>query len=142
MSLPQALKMGKWFTATGQGRVAYAARADMAKAIAQGLLRSGDERRVYTLTGSERLTTEAIARAASAATGRPIEVVQVDDAGLAHGLRAAGLPGGLVEMLVSIDANTREGKLDIVTEDLQSLMGRPATTLEAFLAANRSAFLG
>jgi NAD(P)H dehydrogenase (quinone) len=141
-SLPHALKMGKWFTATGQGRVAYAARADMAKAIAAGLLRATEEQRVYTLTGSELLTTERIAQAASAATGRPLEVVQVDDAGLAQGLRAAGLPDGLVEMLLSIDANTREGKLDLVTEDLTTLTGQPATTLEAFLEANRSAFLG
>lgn len=141
MSLPQALKTGQWFTSAGDGRVAYASRDDYAAAIASGLAADESENRIYTLTGPQAVSTADVADLASNILGKPIGVVQLTDEQLADGLRQHGLPEPLVDVVVSIDANTRGGFLDFVTPDLERLSGRKSQTLKAFLEANKAAFL-
>lgn len=139
-SVPQALAGGTWYSATGQGRIAHIARADVARAIAGALLADDVENRTFTLTGTASHTTDEIAAAVAAATGRSLAVVHVTDEQLAGGMRAGGVPDTLVPLLVSFDANTREGKIAMVTGDAETLSGRKPMSLEAFLAANTSAF--
>lgn len=142
MSLPHALQAGVWYTATGEGRIAHITRADTAAAIAGAVLKAGDDSRTYTLTGDKTHTAEEIAAIVSAATGKPLKVVHVTDAQLAEGLKAAGLPEGFIPTIVSFDANTREGKIAMVTKDAETLAGRPLTSFEDFVAASKAAFLG
>lgn len=142
MSLPHALATGIWHTATGNGRIAHITRADTAAAIAAAVLNAGEESRTYTLTGAKSRTAEEIAAVLSAATGKPLEVVHVSDTQLAEGLKAAGLPEGFIPTVVSFDANTREGKIALVTDDAKTLIGREPTSLEDFAAANKAALLG
>lgn len=142
MSLPHALQTGAWYTSTGQGKIAHITRADTAAAIAAAVLKAGDESKIYTLTGTKSRTAEEIAAIVSAATGKSLAVVHVTDAQLAEGLKGAGLPEGFIPTIVSFDANTREGKIAMVTGDAQSLSGRTPTSFEDFVAANKAAFLG
>lgn len=142
MSLPQALKTGQWFTSAGDGRVAYGARDDFAAAIAGGLASDDAESRIYTLTGPKAFSTAEIAELASGILGKPISVVQLTDEQLAGGLRQHGLPEPVVDMIVSIDANTRAGNIDMVTGDIEKLSGRKLQTLAAWLEANKAALLG
>jgi len=142
MSLPHALQTGSWYTSSGNGRIAHITRADTAAALAGALLNAGSESRTYTLTGPESHTAEEIAAIVSAATGKPLKVVHVTDAQLAEGLKGAGLPEAFIPTVVSFDANTREGKIAMVTDDAEKLSGRKPTSLEDFAAANKAAFLG
>jgi NAD(P)H dehydrogenase (quinone) len=141
MSLPQAVKSGQWFTSAGDGRVAYGARDDYAAAIAGGLAAHETENRIYTLTGPEAVSTADLAELASKILGKPISVVQLTGEQLADGLRQHGLPEPVVNVVVSIDANTRGGFLDFVTPDMEKLSGRKSQSLEAFLEANKAALL-
>ncbi|WP_337184307.1 SDR family oxidoreductase [Shinella sp.] len=142
MSLPHALQIGSWYTSAGNGRIAHITRADTAAALAGALLKAGSESRTYTLTGPESHTAEEIAAIISAATGKPLKVVHVTDAQLAEGLKGAGLPEAFIPTVVSFDANTREGKIAMVTGDAEKLSGRKPTSLEDFAAANKAALLG
>jgi NAD(P)H dehydrogenase (quinone) len=141
MSLPQALKSGQWFTSAGDGRLAYGARDDFAAAIAGSLASDEAGNRIHTLTGPELSTTAEVAALASKVLGKPIEVVQIGDEQLAAGLRQHGLPEPVVAMIVSIDANTRGGFLDIATPDIETLSGRKPRALQSFLEANKAALL-
>ena len=67
----------------------------------------------------------------SKVTGKPLEVVHVTDEQLAGGLKAAGLPDFFIPIVVSFDANTREGHIDMVTGDAGTLSGEKLTTLES-----------
>jgi len=134
MSLPQALSSGQWYTATGQGKIAHAARADIATAIASALASDANGNFTYTLTGVKALTTDEIAALVRAATGKPLQVVHVNDEQLAAGMKAAGVPDFLVPTLASFDANTRLGHIAMVTDDIEKLSGRKPTSLETFLA--------
>ncbi|WP_439616212.1 SDR family oxidoreductase [Shinella sp.] len=142
MSLPHALAAGSWYTATGEGKIAHITRDDTAAAITGAVLKAGDESKTYTLTGPQTHTAEEIAAIVSAATGKPLNVVHLTDAQLAEGLKGAGLPEGFIPTIVSFDANTREGKIAMVTSDAETLSGRPLTLFEDFVAASKAAFLG
>jgi NAD(P)H dehydrogenase (quinone) len=139
-ALPIALKTGQWHSAAEGGRISYVGREDIAEAIAAVLATSTLESRAYTLTGSEALSTEEIARLASQATGKPLAVVHVTDGQLAAGLKAAGVPEIFVSVLVSAEAETRAGNLSIATDHVESLIGRAPRRLAEYLKEARFAF--
>lgn len=134
MSLPHALESGQWYSASGEGRISHIAHDDCAAAAAAALLKT-PENATYTLTGPELLTTKQIAALASAASGKPLAVVDVTDEQLAGGLKAAGLPEAIIPMLVSFDTNTREGGFDVLTDDVATLTGKAPRPLADFLKA-------
>ncbi len=139
MSLPQALKTGQWYTSAGDGRTAFVARDDIAAAIAGALANPPAGSATWTLTGSEALTNDEIARLASDAVGRPIRVVHLSDEQLAGGMKAAGVPEAIVPTLVSFDTAARVGDLATVTGDVAALSGRRPRSVRDFLAASKAA---
>lgn len=133
-ALPHALETGQWFSASGVGLISHIAHADCAEAAAAALTQA-PENKTYTLTGPELLTTKEIAALASAATGKPLTVIDVTDEQLAGGLNAAGLPEAIIPMLVSFDANTREGGFDVLTDNVEVLTGHKPHSLADFFKA-------
>jgi NAD(P)H dehydrogenase (quinone) len=142
MNLPQVLASGQWYTSAGDGKVSHISRDDCAAALAKALAADTTESRTYTLTGPDALTTAEIAAMASAATGKPITVIQLTDDQLAGGMKAAGVPDFLVPFLVGFDANTRVGGADIVTGDFEALTGRKPRPFKTFFEQSKAALLG
>ncbi len=140
LALPPALKSGQWYSSAGDGKIPHIAHADCARAAAAALIQA-PVNQTFTLTGPERLTTQQIAALASAATGKPLAVIELTDEQLAEGMKHAGVPEGLIPMLVSFDTNTRQGGFDVLTNDVETLTGQKPTTLQAFFAANAQALL-
>ncbi|MBX3519010.1 MAG: SDR family oxidoreductase [Xanthobacteraceae bacterium] len=140
-SLPSALASGKWFSAAGDGKVAHVAREDAAYAAAAALATPPSGNARYDITGAELLTTEEIAKLASEATGKPIEVVNVTDEQLTQGMIAAGMPAFLAPVFASFDTNTRKGNIAIVSDAVRKLTGRAPRPLKQFFAANKEALL-
>lgn len=138
-SMPHNLQGGKWFTSAGDGKIATISRDDCALAIAAVLASGNSVSAIYTLTGKQSLTSKEIAALATEVTGKPLEVVTVSDEQLGQGIRGAGLPGFVADMLVSADANTRAGKFDIVTDDFNRLTGKQPQTLKDYFIANKAA---
>ncbi len=79
---------------------------------------------------------------AAKATGKPLTVVHLNDEQLAQGMAGAGVPAPYIPTFVSFDANTREGKISMVTTDAATLSGAEPMPLEAFLDASKAALLG
>lgn len=137
-ALPQVLAGGTWYSAAGTGRVGHVAREDAARAAAAALLSAEVSGRV-DVTGPQALSTADVAAIAGRVFGRAIQVVPVDEAQLAAGMEAAGIPAPMIPLLVAFDTNTRAGRVDIVSDAVARLTGAPPQALEAFLAANRAA---
>lgn len=140
LSLPAALKSGHWYSASQGGKTAYAAREEMAEAIAAALSASTRESRTYTLTGAEALSNEEVAELARRIIGKPLAVVHVTDEQFAAGLKAAGIPDGFIPVLVSAEADIRAGHLSIVTGDLERLIGRPSKRLAEYLEEAKAGY--
>lgn len=138
-SLPGVVASGKWYTSAAGGRTGYVSRLDCAKAAAGALLVPASNK-TYTVTGPAAVSNADVAVIASKLTGKPIEVVNVDDASLAAGARAAGVPDFVVDnFIVPFDRNTREGKVNFATDAVETLWGETPQSVEAFLTANRAA---
>lgn len=142
MAMPHNLQVGQWFSASGNGRVSNISRDDCARALAAVLASDNTVSATYTLTGSQSLSAEEVAALVTAVTGKPLAVVPVTDEQLAGGLAGAGLPGFVVDMLVSADANIRAGKFDLVTTDFKTLTGRDPQTLKRYFEENKAALIG
>jgi NAD(P)H dehydrogenase (quinone) len=139
-SLPVILATGKWFTASGEGRVANLSRDDCARVAAMALVNPAPAP-LYDVTGSEALTTAEIAAIVGDSFGKPIEVVHVSDDQLVGGMVAGGLPEPVARIWASFDTATRLGNFSNVSDTVEVLTGRRAQTLRDFLAESRDALL-
>lgn len=143
MNLPQVLKSGVWYTSeTPETAVTYVAHEDCARAAAAALVRpwNGDKT-VYDITGAETVSIADIARMATEATGKPINVVWLTPEQLADGMRKSGLPEGLIAFLLSFDATNRAGLLSKLSNGVEELTGRKPRPFADFFKANRDALL-
>ncbi|TIX11148.1 MAG: SDR family NAD(P)-dependent oxidoreductase, partial [Mesorhizobium sp.] len=98
--------------------------------------------RIHTLTGPQAYTTTEIAALVSEVTGKPLEVIQLPDEALTEGVKAAGVPEEFARVIVSFDANTRSGRISMVTDAIETLSGRKPKSLKQFLEANKAALAG
>ncbi len=141
MNLPQALKMGQWFTSAGDGRTPYIAHADCAEALAAALMSEDQSSHTYSLAGPQGMTNAEIGALAAEVLGKPLAVINLSDEQLAEGMKSAGVPEGMIPFLIGIEATIRDGLFDISNGDFEALTGRKPTPLKAFLEKNADALL-
>lgn len=135
-TLPSALASGEWVTAAGEGGIAYIARNDLARAAAVALAADSADNRIFTLTGTQALTSRDVAAKVAAATGKPLSVVGVTPEQLAEGLRGHGFPPVLADVFTSFDVATAAGDLGEVTDDFATLTGHAPSTFDVWLPAH------
>ncbi len=131
--MPHNLQGGKWYSATGDGKVSTISRDDCALAIAAALASGTSESATYTLTGAQSLNNRQIAAIVSQVAGKPLEVIDVNDEQLGQGMRGVSLPGFVADMLVSADANTRAKQVRHRHRRLHQADRQTAATAEGFL---------
>lgn len=127
--LQHAAAAGRLVSNGGDGATAYVTREDCAAAAAAVLVQGGHERQAFDITGPLALSAADLAALAGEIGGRDVEVVHVDDAAFAAGLRSAGLPGEVADLIASFGAATRAGYLATTTSAVADLTGRPPTSL-------------
>jgi uncharacterized protein YbjT (DUF2867 family) len=126
--------------AFGEARVNLVDARDVGAAAAV-LLRDGagrfaqdGDKRVFTLTGPRSFTGAELVAAAAEASGRRLTHRDLAPAALAQLLGAAGAPPVMTRHLTELFGYFRTGVLDLVTDDVTTLTGRPALSLTDFLA--------
>ncbi|MCF2529085.1 SDR family oxidoreductase [Yinghuangia soli] len=132
--VPGAVERGGIVGTAADGRIAAASIADFAEAAAVVLTTDGHAGKVYELTGDSAWTLADLAAEVSRQSGTEVSYTDLPAEQLAEILNGAGLPGGLVDLLVDAEIHTRGGALGLVTADLRTLIGRPATTLSDAVA--------
>ncbi len=138
-SMPQALASGTQYSAAAQGKTAFIARDDLARAAAATLASDKGGKATYTLSGGEEYTIDEIAKLVSAATGKPLKVVHVPVEGLIQGMLGAGLPEGMARMFASFDDATARGSLSGTSADYKVITGAEPQALEPWLKVNAAA---
>jgi NAD(P)H dehydrogenase (quinone) len=124
--LGSAAKMvadGKATAVPNENKIGYVTREDCAAAAVAVLSTPGHDNKAYDITGPELVGQAELAAAASAASGKPIQVVQPDPG--AAPPRAFGGPAA-----------------SVVSGDVQKLTGRAPTSIKTFLEANKAKLLG
>jgi uncharacterized protein YbjT (DUF2867 family) len=120
------------------GRVAAVAQDDVADVAAAVLLdpsaHAGD---TLDLTGPHALSLTEVAAQVAAASGRPVRY-QPETVAEAHASRAgSGAPDWQITAWVSTYTAIAAGELELVTDTVQRVTGRPATTFEQVLRTAR-----
>jgi NAD(P)H dehydrogenase (quinone) len=126
VQLAQAALRQGMLTGLAENRAAFVARDDVAAAAAGILIGDRHAGAIYNATGPERLSGAERAGLIGEIAGRPLAFRVITEEQLRAGLAQAGLPAGVVNIVVSIQASFAAGAFDIVTGDVERLAaGRP-----------------
>ena len=145
---PGFIASGVWLTSTQGGREAMVWREDCVDCAVAVLTQDGHENKTYPVTGPNRESFAEVAAMLAELTGRPIRLVETDDAGMYAHFDALGIPREPVDDqtvagipwnsddMVSFERAIREGFLDVCTDDVRRLTGRPARSVRELIHAN------
>jgi NAD(P)H dehydrogenase (quinone) len=117
----------------GQGRVAFALRSDMGEAIANSLLAGGWNQRIYHLTGSESYSFDDVAAALTHLSGREVSYKPADISAFETQMLERGTPEIVTQRVIGFMTDIKNGQEDEISLDLEQLLGRKPTLLEAGL---------
>jgi NAD(P)H dehydrogenase (quinone) len=125
--LPQYLAQGEVLGLDGGARIGAATRADMAAAIVTALLDEGTAGATFELSGPP-ITLSGIAATVTDVTGTKVAYRDVTADELAAVLRGSGMDAATAGFVVSLEESVARGDLDVRSDDLERLLGRPATS--------------
>ncbi|ONI81209.1 ergot alkaloid biosynthesis protein [Actinosynnema sp. ALI-1.44] len=124
---------GEIRTSAGDGRLGWIDARDIAAAACALLTDQGHDASEYLLTGPKALSYPDAAAIISAASGRPVRVVQISVEEQAAGYEeATGMPADFAIALAAIENGIREGREEQVSTAVLDLTGRPPRTFAEF----------
>ena len=148
MAGPGVIETGKWVSNAGEGREAMVWREDCACCAVAVLNGEGHEGQVYNITGPALQTFREVTAIMAEVTGVPLEYVAVSDEEQyavfdAMGISrrpvddrsVKGIPWNSDDM-VTFGRAIREGYLEICTNDVERLTGRPARSARQMIEEN------
>jgi uncharacterized protein YbjT (DUF2867 family) len=141
MSAPAIAGTSSFGSAAGDGRIGMIDTRDVA-AVAAAIAASPAEHagKTYWPTGPESLSYRDAAAVFSTVLGRPITFHPLTYTEQKQAMVEAGVPEHIAEMNTQAITLFAEGDSDWVTDDVPSILGRPARTFEQFVHDNASAF--
>ncbi|MEO0033674.1 MAG: hypothetical protein RIS94_3432 [Pseudomonadota bacterium] len=142
------MQSGKWFSNAGEGCEAMVWRDDCIESAVAVLGGEGHEGKVYNITGPELQTFREVSALMADITGRPVEYVPLDDDAQYAMFDAMGIPRRPVDDqsvngipwnsddMVTFGQAIREGFLEVCTDDVLHLTGRPARSVRQMIEDN------
>lgn len=112
---------------TGDGKVPFVLRRDLAEATAKILLQDGHENKTYHLTGSQLFSFGDIAKELGTS------YTDADVAAFSEALKEAGVLDGLGYVITGFSTDIKNHQYEIVADDLKILLGRQPTPLKSSL---------
>lgn len=134
-SLAASVAHGALIGASGEGRIASAARADFAEAIAVTALDAAHAGKTYELAGDVPHTMAEFAAEVSRQVGREIPFNSLPKEVYAGILTSFGLPEGFATVLANSDDHASRGALLDESRTLSALIGRPTTPIAVSIKA-------
>ena len=129
------IEIGTLFGAAQDGRISSASRIDYAEAAAKVLTSTGHENKTYELAGSESFSLSDLATFIGQAVNKDIIYQNLSAEEYTQGLTQAGLPAGLVDVIVDADIQTIQGAMYTDSKDLEQLIGHKTTSIQDSIKA-------
>ena len=128
----------------GTGRTSPIPAVDVARVVVALLLDPADQiGDVYELTGPEVLDMDGLAEHYARALGRPVTAEDTPhDEWTRQYLRTAGLPDHVQQHISTMARLHREDRYNRASDDVETLTGESAQTVEQYIAANPKLFGG
>ena len=115
---------------TGEGKVAFALRQDMAEAMAAVLAGENSDKAVYTLTGSESYSFADVAAALTDLSGKAVRYTPVEKAAFEGRMNERGVPDLMIQRITGFLTDINNGQEDAISPDLENLLGRKPASLK------------
>jgi NAD(P)H dehydrogenase (quinone) len=128
-----ALQSGYINYPAGNGKVSFAARVNMAEAIANVMSTPGHENRTYDLTANTSYSFNDIAMDLSELANRPIKYIDIPHDELKRELIELQTPDNIVELTCSMAKAIRHNDFNYPSPTLENLLGRKPIILKEFL---------
>jgi len=144
MAIP-ALQSGHKPENAGAGRVPVVSRNDCVATAVGVLTQEGHADKAYDVTGPELWTLPAAMALVSQMAGKPIAVERVDDEGMFAYFDSLGVPRKASDVvpdgpipwasegMVTFGQSIREGFMDVASDDVERITGRPPRSLRSVL---------
>ena len=129
------IEIGTLFGAAKDGRISSASRIDYAEAAAKVLTSTCHENKTYELAGSESFSLSDLATFIGQAVNKDIIYQNLSAEEYTQGLTQAGLPAGLVDVIVDADIQTIQGAMYSDSKDLEQLIGHKTTSIQDAIKA-------
>jgi uncharacterized protein YbjT (DUF2867 family) len=125
----------------GNSRTSPVDAQDVAEVIAAILIDPGPHiGKTYELTGPLVQDMRGVAAEYEAALGRPVRYADAPFDQWREELRSRDLPGHLHDHILTMARLHADNRYDRLTHDVETITGRPATTIRDFVARNRALF--
>jgi uncharacterized protein YbjT (DUF2867 family) len=132
---------GTLIVPSGGGLEAFVDAADIAAVAAETLLNPDVHAGAsYAPTGPQAMTFGEVAATITAVSGQLIAYQDVDQETWINGAVAAGVPADYAPMLRWLTGAIIAGNGSTPTDDVETIIGRPATSFEAFAERNAAAW--
>ena len=140
--LGDMVRSGTVYSSQGDGRIPFVDVRDIA-AVATEVLSNPQPHlgQAYILSGKEALSNAEALALISKEIGKPIELVPIPEEAAVGGMRQAGMPDALVEMMSSLNQIIAAGWVAEISLDIKSILGREPISFEQFAADYRETWL-
>lgn len=118
---------------SGDAKISFVAREDFGEALANLVIQSGHENKIYTLSNSESWSFADIAAILTEISGRKIDFINVSREEYINLKEKEGYPKPVAEFAVEWANAALAGELDEVNPALEILLGRKPSSLKDFL---------
>jgi NAD(P)H dehydrogenase (quinone) len=136
-----AVQNGHLITNGGDGRIVPVSRRDCAEAAAVVLTTDGHAGTTYDITGPEALSPRELAELYGELSGKPVEVITLDDWMFTLTLMGVGTPWPAARAVAAFGRAVREGWFDVVDPAFERLTGHPPARLRDVLIAHHANLL-
>ncbi len=141
MLAPAIVKTSSFGANTGDGRAGLIDSRDVAAVAAQIATNPAPHKdKTYWPTGPESLSYADAAAILSQVLGRPIDFHPLSDEEQTQAMVSVGVPEHIAEMNTQALALLAQGDSDWVTDDVSTILGRPARSFEQFSTDHADAF--
>ncbi len=118
---------------SGNGKVAFLLRTEMAEIAANILTSEGHENKIYVLASEKSYSYSDIANMISKITRKDIKFVSPPVDEYMSSLKKAGVPESLIQMKAGFAQAIQQGEFDNANPEISKLLGRKPVTPEEFL---------
>ena len=142
MSAPTVACQGKIFQPMKGGRLGMIDARDIGEVAAKVLTEEGHEGKTYTLTGPAAISFYDVAETLSQVLAKEVSYVPIPPEKAKEAMLDRGIPEWVADALNEYARAHSEGYSDWTTEDVEKLLGRPATSYKEFASGFELLFRG
>lgn len=119
---------------SGDGKIAFLSRSDMAEIGANVLITGGHDNKIYAITGDAAYSFGDIAEIISGASGKFIKFISPTAEEYAKVMSEAGVAKEYIEVFNGFAEATKQGEFDYISNDSTELLGRKPGSFKEYIA--------